>query len=389
MDEQTKVPATVSPFDKFDRDRADKIAITGPSGGIAFADMMQVMEFAKLMAISGPAVPRDLRNNAGMCLAVITQAIEWKMSPFQVAQKSYVVNDRLAFESQLIHAIVEARAPIIERLDCEYEGEGIDRRCTVIGNFVGPRNKPVRRTYTSPKIKDIKVKNSPLWQADPDQQLFYYSSRAWARKWCPDVILGIYAGDELREDPNLGREQEAGLHARLVGSSVDKNEGHDDEKIEQALKGIDGDDDVVDIDPQTAEEEQLEEEARKPKGKRGKQKKEKEQPRTTSLTKPSDMPSKEAVKAAADRAEERSAKSKKGKEDIEEKETPSVSVEPRNAKQWAAYCQTWIKELKSYKDIRERWDEERQLRNKCGVTSEERVPVQNAMLDRCKKLGEP
>jgi hypothetical protein len=32
------------------------------------------------------------------------------------------------------------------------------------------------RTYTSPMIKDIKVKNSPLWTADPDQQLFYFAS---------------------------------------------------------------------------------------------------------------------------------------------------------------------------------------------------------------------
>jgi hypothetical protein len=41
------------------------------------------------------------------------------------------------------------------------------------------------------------VKNSPLWKGDVDQQLFYYSVRAFARRHFPDVMMGIYTVDEL------------------------------------------------------------------------------------------------------------------------------------------------------------------------------------------------
>jgi hypothetical protein len=154
----------------------------------------QAMEIAKMMAIAKQAVPKHLRNEPGMCLAVILQAKEWEMAPYAVARKSYVVNDTLAYESQLIHAVIEARAPIKTRLNCSYEGEGPTRQCIVVGTFQGDTEP---REYTSPQVKDIKVKNSPLWTSDLDQQLFYYSSRAWCRKWCPDVLLGVYAPDEI------------------------------------------------------------------------------------------------------------------------------------------------------------------------------------------------
>src|SRR5690606_11704129 len=42
-------------------------------------------------------------------------------------------------------------------------------------------------------------KNSPLWKNDPDQQHSYYSLRAGARRHCPEVILGMFDVDELRQ----------------------------------------------------------------------------------------------------------------------------------------------------------------------------------------------
>jgi hypothetical protein len=54
--------------------------------------------------------------------------------------------------------------------------------------------------YTSPMLKDIKVKNSPLWAQDPAQQIGYYASRAMCRRHFPDVILGVYTPEEMNEE---------------------------------------------------------------------------------------------------------------------------------------------------------------------------------------------
>ncbi|HCE07494.1 MAG TPA: hypothetical protein DEQ40_02625 [Oxalobacteraceae bacterium] len=179
---------------KIDRTVAGAVIVSDNIGGIMFKDMAEVMEFSKLLAVAGAAVPKHLRGNVGACLAVTIQALEWRMSPIAVANKSYEVNDRIAYESQLIHAVVEARAPLKQRLRKKYSGEGPTLQCFVTGHFKGEVD-PIE--YESPKFSEIKTKNSPLWTSDPRQQLWYYSVRAWARANCPDVLLGIYAEDEL------------------------------------------------------------------------------------------------------------------------------------------------------------------------------------------------
>lgn len=180
-----------------DKDKAGGISVNRHAGGIRFRNMREAMETAKLMAVTDVAVRKHLRGNVGACLAIIIQAIEWGLSPFSVANKSYVVNDQLCYESQLIHAVIERRAPIVGRLRHKFEGEGENRRCTVWATVRGD-SEPL--SYTSPRIGDISPKNSPLWKTKPDLQLYYNTSRDWCRIYFPELILGVYARDEIEDD---------------------------------------------------------------------------------------------------------------------------------------------------------------------------------------------
>ncbi len=162
-------------------------------GGLSFADMGQVMEFSKLMAVAGQAVPKHLRGQPGACLAVSLQALNWRMDPFAVANKSYSVNDRIAYEAQLIHAVIEQRAPIKGRVKGKVEGEGAKRKWRLWCDTTDGD----RIEYEGPEIGTITTKNSPLWKADPDQQLWFYSVRAMCRRHFPDVILGVYEKGEI------------------------------------------------------------------------------------------------------------------------------------------------------------------------------------------------
>lgn len=155
----------------------------------------EVMQFSLAMKEAGTAIPKHLRGNSGACMAVAMQAFEWGMSPFAVANKSYSVNDRIAYEAQLIAAVVNTRSGMIGRLTYEFTGSGEELRCTVRGKF--PSGVV---TYTSPRFADITPKNSPLWKTDPEQQLGYYSARAWARRHVPEVILGVYDRDEIMDE---------------------------------------------------------------------------------------------------------------------------------------------------------------------------------------------
>lgn len=170
------------------------VSNTGTGAKIAPQNLGEVVKFAEVMCRADIALPQHLRGNAGACMAVALQALEWQMSPFAVASKSYAVGGRIAYEAQLIAAVVNTRSGIKGRLKYRYDGEGSALTCTVTGTLDGEEC-----VYTSPQIGSITVKNSPLWKSDPQQQLGYFAARSWARRHCPEVILGVYDRDEAED----------------------------------------------------------------------------------------------------------------------------------------------------------------------------------------------
>lgn len=191
--------------ERIDKGYARDIAMLGSGAGAMFVPQSigELMEFSKMMAVAGNAVPKHLRTNPGACMAVSMQAFRWGFDPFAVAQKSYSVNDIIAYESQLINSVVNTLAPIKSRPKITYEGEGQGRICIVSATIIG---EDTPREVRSPMLKDISPKNSPLWKSDPDQQLAYYTTRTWARRHVPEVLLGVYAEDEI---DNFKRSEQA------------------------------------------------------------------------------------------------------------------------------------------------------------------------------------
>jgi hypothetical protein len=158
------------------------------------------------------------------------------MPVMAVVNKSYVPRggDRIGFESQLLHAVIEKNAPIKNRLRYEIGrlveeidpadperkrtrvvwqpgGDGDDRRCKVWATFKGEETP---HEYTSETLKKMHpghvtkdnvryVKGSQLWDTNPEVQMFYSASRQWARLFAPDVLLGAYTPEELDSAPQL------------------------------------------------------------------------------------------------------------------------------------------------------------------------------------------
>lgn len=170
------------------------VSNNGTGTKIAPQNLGEVVKFAEVMARADIALPKHLRGNAGACMAVALQALEWQMSPFAVASKSYSVGGAIAYEAQLIAAVVNTRSGIKGRLRYQFDGEGPSLTCTVTGILDGQEC-----VYTSPPMGSITTKNSPLWKSDPQQQLGYFAARSWARRHCPEVILGVYDRDEAEE----------------------------------------------------------------------------------------------------------------------------------------------------------------------------------------------
>lgn len=195
--------------DKLDPQKLAEIALGSAPGdtvGVKFQSMFEMMEFAKMMAISDLAVPPHLRGNAGACLAIVIRAHEVNMSPFFLANASYkTVNkgvERIAFESSVFHAIINARAPIIGLVEHEIVGEGDDRYCRAWATLRATGKVVEFKGETLGKLRPARndfgqVRGSPLWDRKPEVQLVYDAVRDLARTNFPHVLAGLPTIDDM------------------------------------------------------------------------------------------------------------------------------------------------------------------------------------------------
>lgn len=156
----------------------------------------RMMRVAEIMASGRSTIPEHLQNNPGDCMAVVMQAMQWKMNPFAVGQKTHIVNGALGYEAQLINAVLQATGAIKGRFHYEYRGEGNHLECRVAAIPAGETDLVWNEWL---KSSEVTVKNSPLWKTNPKQQMGYLQVKNWARATTPGAILGVYTTDELAE----------------------------------------------------------------------------------------------------------------------------------------------------------------------------------------------
>ncbi|MEX3635993.1 RecT family recombinase [Paraburkholderia sp. BR14320] len=228
------VPASVSPasvlFDTESFDAMDRMAAIMASGSVS--------------------IPQHLRGKKGDCFAIVMQSCQWGgMNPFSVAQKTHLSQSgQLGYEAQLINAVVCNLAPIEGRPDYEFIGDwskvlgkvkeersekggkyysatytrndedglGVIIRATLRGE-AAPREITVMLSQCYPRF-------STQWATDPQQQICYVAVRKWARRYTPDVLLGVYTAEEL-DAPlamrDMGRAEEIRKPAARAGSRTD------------------------------------------------------------------------------------------------------------------------------------------------------------------------
>ena len=172
--------------------------------------MDKMLKFSRMMATSRITIPKHLQGNEGDCFAIVMQSMQWGMNPFAVAQKTHLVNGVLGYEAQLIKAVIDNRAPITGRLNYEWFGDWSKvQGKTDNSDEVGVLVSATMRGEAEPRVLRLSmaqvgaVRNSPLWVADPRQQLAYLATKRWSRLHCPDVILGVYTEDELVEPKDV------------------------------------------------------------------------------------------------------------------------------------------------------------------------------------------
>lgn len=143
-----------------------------------------------------PFTPQEVRAN---CFLIVNQSIRWNMDPFAVMPETYVVGGKLAYQGKLIAAVINARAGLAERLAYKFSGTpgNNDFTITVTGRFKG--EEAFREINLS--VGQARTDNQ-MWTKDPEQKLVYSGVTKWARRYAPEIVLGITLEGEFDELPD-------------------------------------------------------------------------------------------------------------------------------------------------------------------------------------------
>src|SRR5690606_19884186 len=162
----------------------------------------QMWRVAEAMA-RGSLCPKHLRcseHNATVanCIRVVNQAYRWGFDPFAVADESYVVGGKLAYQGKLVMAVINTRAGIIGRLKFEHFDLGKPSMYVIASaTFVGETDTSIiKLTLAQAKTQ------SDMWTKDPEQKIWCSAAIKWARRWCPEVVMGVLTVEELEATRN-------------------------------------------------------------------------------------------------------------------------------------------------------------------------------------------
>ncbi len=136
--------------------------------------------------------PYTAEQVIGNCFLVVNQSVRWGIDPFAAMAETYAIGGKLGFQGKLVAAVVNARAGLVERLRYEFTGEGENRTVMVIGRFEGESADLVAELTLANARTD-----NQMWRKDPDQKLIYSGVVKWARRHCPEIMLGVLTDDDL------------------------------------------------------------------------------------------------------------------------------------------------------------------------------------------------
>lgn len=210
--------------------------------------LQRIQEFSQVMAKGVATVPKHLAGNVADCMAVTMQAVQWKMNPFAVAQKTHIVNGTLGYEAQLVNAVIVTSGAINGRFKYEYIGnwdafQKTDKKhddeiklnlgIKVGAILTGEQNI----TWGEPLyLSNVTIRNSPLWKTAPKQQIAYLAVKYWARLYCPEVILGVYSTDELEEARKTVKDITPPDANLLINEANTANQMKNEEPQDKALE---------------------------------------------------------------------------------------------------------------------------------------------------------
>ncbi len=184
--EVVKSVRTVSPFDNH-------------------AAFVEAQRIGNLLC-SSSLVPLNFQgqSNLSNCVIALEMSRRMGMSILAVMQGMYVVKGRPAWSAQFIVSAINS-SKLFTRLQYETEGEGNTLRCRAWA-FERATGKKLLGTWITMDMAQKEgwsTKDGSKWRTMPEQMIRYRAAAFFGRLYCPDILMGLYAPDEVETFNNV------------------------------------------------------------------------------------------------------------------------------------------------------------------------------------------
>lgn len=147
-------------------------------------------------------VPQQFRGAPEDIYLALDMAERMNMNPLLVMQNLYVVQGRPAWSSQFIIACVNASrryTPLRFKIERDKSGNILSCQCVANDRATGEQLTGTKITAEMVRSEGWESKAGSKWKTMPEQMYRYRAAAFFARVNCPEVTMGIYTADEVKE----------------------------------------------------------------------------------------------------------------------------------------------------------------------------------------------
>ncbi|MBQ2396778.1 MAG: recombinase RecT [Bacteroidales bacterium] len=146
-------------------------------------------------------IPMQYQNNYANCLVALEYANRTGQSPLQVMQSLNVIQGRPSWDSKALIGMINTSGKYDEDLHFTY---GKDDKGEVVSCFAWTRKngdviEGIPYTMEKAKKEGLLGKNNSFWNKDHVLMLTYRAVSRFASINCPEITLGLYTSEEVRD----------------------------------------------------------------------------------------------------------------------------------------------------------------------------------------------
>lgn len=167
------------------------------------SDTLQIARSFAADLAKSTMIPIQYQNNYSNCLVALEYANRTGQSPLQVMQSLNVIQGKPSWDSKALIGMINTSGKYDHDLRFTY---GKDDKGEIVSCFAWTRKdgelvEGIPYTMEKAKKEGLLGKNNSFWNKDHVLMLTYRAVSRFASINCPEITLGLYTTEEIRDLP--------------------------------------------------------------------------------------------------------------------------------------------------------------------------------------------